>query len=114
MPSLALTVGERVTLLHLLSFFGNPQNPERTSSTMRKTKRIKHSIQFSDLPENATDRELLDLGEATIECSLDSETLGWLWDTFQKYNRWPTQLDEWIDTLEDKLRAALAEKSKSA
>jgi len=101
--TMEFTMGERIALMLLLTSFKG----DRTSSTMRKTKRIKHAIQSLEIPDNAP-LTLLISDTATITATMDNETLGWLWDTFTKFSEWPTQLDEWIDTLEDKLRAALA------
>lgn len=102
---LQLTVGERVTMMLLLNTFEG----DRTSSIMRKTKRIKHAIKYTELPDGSPISVLLDT-KGEIDVDLDKETLGWVWDLFTKYSKWPTQLDEWVETLEDKLRAAVASK----
>ena len=106
---LQLTLGERVTMMLLLNTFEG----DRTSSIMRKTKRIKHAIKYLVIPDGSPVSALLD-DQYEIDVDLDKETLGWLWDLFTKYTKWPTQLDEWVETLEDKLRAALAVAVKSA
>jgi hypothetical protein len=76
---------------------------------MRKTKRVKHAIRYGEIPDGAPVYALLDNHEE-IDVDLNKETLGWLWDLFTKYSKWPTQLDEWVETLEDKLRTELAVK----
>ena len=101
---LSLSIGERVALMFLLNNFEG----DRTSSMMRKTKRIKHAIDYLHLPENQAVLLLVQATEMT-GAALDLETVGWLWDLFTKFSHWPTQLDEWIPDLEDKLRAAVAE-----
>lgn len=105
---LSLSVGERVALMHLLTNFQG----DRTSATMRKTKRIKYAIKYLDVPDGMTIKELLEQADI-VEANLEHETLNWLWDTFQAFKTWPTQLDEWVPDLEDKLRAAVASKVKS-
>jgi len=106
---LQLTLGERVTMMLLLNTFEG----DRTSSVMRKTKRVKHAIKYAEIPDGAPISTLLN-DQSVIDVELDKETLGWVWDLFTKFNKWPTQLDEWVETLEDKLRAALAVAAKSA
>lgn len=102
---LLLTLGERVAVMLLLNTFEG----DRTSSVMRKSKRVKHAIKYMEIPDGAPILTLLD-DHSEIDVDLDKETLGWLWDLFIKYNKWPTQLDEWTETIEDKLRAAVAVK----
>ena len=106
--TLSLSMGERVTLLFLLSNFQG----DRTSSAMRKTKRIKHAMHWQEVPEGISVNNLLD-DTSALEAELDRESLAWLWDTFQQFKAWPTQLDEWVPDLEDKLRAAVATSVKA-
>jgi len=106
--TLSLSMGERVTLLFLLSNFQG----DRTSSAMRKSKRIKHAIRYLEVPEGISINKLLE-DTGMIEAELDRESLGWVWDTFQQFKAWPTQLDEWVPDLEDKLRAAVATSVKA-
>jgi hypothetical protein len=102
-PTMELVMGERVTLMFLLNNFDG----EHTSSIMRKTRRVKHALAYRDIHEGASINQLL-TEAGTLAVGLDKETLGWLWDIFGKFNKWPTPLDEWVESLEDKLRAAVA------
>jgi hypothetical protein len=102
----SLNLGERFTLLFLLNSF---QEPERTSSVMRKTKRVKHAIKFKEFSARKFDEMLTALiensGEA-LECPLDKDSLDFLLSLFEKFKHWPTALDEWIDTAEEKVKVA--------
>jgi hypothetical protein len=106
--TLSLSMGERVTLMHLLTNFKG----DRPSTIMRKTKRIKYAIRYLEVPNGMTVVELLE-DKTVLEAAVEHETLAWLWDRFQEFKEWPTQLDEWVPDLEDKLRAAVASKVKS-
>lgn len=97
-----LNLGERSALMLLLNTFDG----DRTSSIMRKTRRVKRAIHHEEIGD--VPYSLLRQETAEVEAVLESETLNWLWDTFSKYSKWPTQLDEWVESLEDKIRAAMA------
>jgi len=102
----SFNLGERFTILFLLNSF---QKPERTSSVMRKTKRIKHVIRYKEFASRQFNEMLSALIEddsEPLECALDKDSLDFLLSLFDGFNQWPTAIDEWIDTAEEKVKVA--------
>jgi len=106
MATLKLNVGERVVLLSAL-----PQ--QGSSSTLRKTKRVKRAVGYTELERGFSLAELRGVNDELRDVELDEDTLTWVCTEFTSKNDFAASLDEWVITLEEKLTDARMTKNVS-